>query len=173
MNEFLKLKYCVIDVDGTLTDSGIYYDERGNELKKFSTRDAAGIIAAHYMGIKILVVTGRECEATYKRMKELKIDFVFQKVKNKKEFIYNFMKEHHISREQMAYLGDDLNDYPAMALAGFVACPADSCEEVKEVADYISTVVGGGGVVQDVFRHVLSKVGKWETFIENIVEAGY
>lgn len=168
-----KIKYAVIDVDGTMTDSGIYYDDAGNELKKFTTRDAAGIIAAHYIGIKILVVTGRECEATARRMKELKIDFVMQHIKDKKSFIDNFMSENDILKEEMAYIGDDLNDYAAMSLAGFIACPADSCVEVKNKADYISSVKGGEGVVQDVFRYVLTELGKWNDFVNTVIEAGY
>ena len=61
--DFLKLKYFVIDVDGTMTDAGIYYDDHGNELKKFCTKDAAGFFTAHQVGMKIMVLTGRECPA--------------------------------------------------------------------------------------------------------------
>ena len=76
--KYSALKLIVVDVDGTLTDSGIYYDENGNELKKFSTRDAAGFFASKVCGIKSMILTGRECAATTRRMKELQIDYVFQ-----------------------------------------------------------------------------------------------
>ena len=66
--DFLKLKYFVIDVDGTMTDAGIYYDDHGNELKKFCTKDAAGFFTAHQVGMKIMVLTGRECPAVTRRM---------------------------------------------------------------------------------------------------------
>lgn len=171
--DLANLKYFLLDVDGTMTDSGIYYDNMGNELKKFTTRDAAGILAAHYIGVKILVVTGRECEATARRIKDLKIDFIFQGIKNKKVFLNQFMREHGIAKEEMGYIGDDLNDFPAMSLAGFVACPADSCEEIRRVADYVSNVNGGDGVVQDVFRYILGEMDKWNDFVNNVVEAGY
>ena len=68
-----KIKYLILDVDGTMTDAGIYYDEHGNELKKFCTKDAAGFFAAHNVGIKTVVLTGRECKATTRRMSEMKI----------------------------------------------------------------------------------------------------
>ena len=77
------IKVLVIDVDGTMTDAGIYYDETGNELKKFCTKDAAGFFAARIVGIKTMVLTGRECAATTRRMKELKVDYLCQNVKEK------------------------------------------------------------------------------------------
>ena len=77
------IEYIVIDVDGTLTDAGIYYDEHGNELKKFCTRDAAGFFAAKILGIKTIILTGRECAATLRRMQELKVDHIVQNVKDK------------------------------------------------------------------------------------------
>ena len=83
----MELKLIVIDVDGTMTDAGVYYDERGNELKKFCTKDAAGFFAAHSVGIKIMVLTGRECAATTRRMTEMKVEYLYQNVKNKAEFL--------------------------------------------------------------------------------------
>ena len=79
-----SLKYIVIDVDGVMTDAGIYYDENGNEYKKFCTRDAAGFWALKQAGIKVIVITGRECEATRRRMTELGVDSLFQNINNKK-----------------------------------------------------------------------------------------
>lgn len=73
----------------------------------------------------------------------------------------------------LLYIGDDLNDYSAMSLAGFVACPQDACPEVQSIADYVSVVQGGEGVVQDVFRHYLTLEGSWEKFVEDVIEAGY
>ena len=167
------LKVFVVDVDGTMTDSGIIYDETGNELKRFSTRDYVGIVAAHFINIKIIVLTGRECEATKRRLNELKVDYIFQNVKNKATFLQNFAKEKGLTKENIGYIGDDLNDYFAMHSAGFVACPADSCEEVKQISHYISSCAGGYGVVQDVMRHVLIELGEWDKFINEIILNGY
>lgn len=167
-----KIKYLVIDVDGTMTDAGIYYDEHGNELKKFCTKDAAGYFAAHLVGIKLMVLTGRECQATTRRMQEMKFDYVVQNIKDKYSYLEDFMKENGILREEIGYIGDDLNDLPPMKLCGFVGCPADACEEVKEYADYVSGIKGGYGAVRDIISAVLKKRGEWEQTITELYGAG-
>lgn len=167
-----RIKYWVIDIDGTMTDGGIYYDEQGNETKKFCTKDAAGFFAAHQTGMEILVVTGRECTATAKRMKELKVDFLYQQVRDKRRFLERFFVDKGIEREEVAYIGDDLNDLPAMQLAGFVGCPKDSCTEIIERADYVSDICGGYGAVRDVIEYVLRKNGQWESAVNEIYGSG-
>ncbi len=166
------LKYLVIDVDGTMTDGGVYYDENGNELKKFNTKDAAGFFAAHKAGIEILVLTGRECKATERRMKELKVDFVHQNIKNKMEFLKDFIGSRNITKEEIGYIGDDLNDLPPMTLTGFVGCPADSCAEVREKADYVSPLKGGEGAVRDIVEFILRKSGEWEEAVAEVYGIG-
>lgn len=166
--ELRNIRYIVLDVDGTMTDGGIYYDETGNEFKKFSVRDAAGIWAAQRCGVKIIILTGRECQATTRRMKELKVDFVFQNIKNKRLFFLDFMELHKIKKENVVYIGDDLNDVSIMRISGTVGCPADACEEVKEIADYISKYKGGYGAVRDIIRSILIKENMWEQVIEDI-----
>lgn len=163
-----NIKYWIIDVDGTMTDAGIYYDENGNETKKFCTKDAAGFFAAHQVGMKIMVLTGRECMAVTKRMSELGVDYICQNIKNKKQYLEKFIHENQINKEQIAYIGDDLNDYSAMLLAGFIACPADSCEEIKGIADYVSNVNGGYGAVRDCIEYVLRERGEWESAIMHV-----
>lgn len=167
-----NIKYLVIGVDGTMTDGGIYYDENGNECKKFCTKDAAGFFAARKLGIKTMVLTGRECGATMRRMKELKVDYLYQNVKDKKNQLSRFMKENDIKTDELAYIGDDLNDLPPMQLAGFIGCPADSCEEIKRRADYISSVKGGYGAVRDVIEHLFRENGQWEKAVCGIYGIG-
>ena len=166
------LKYIVIDVDGTMTDAGIYYDEHGNELKKFCTKDAAGFFAAKAAEIKIIVLTGRECAATTRRMKEMKVDFLYQNIKNKKEFLAEFMKEKNIAKEEIGYIGDDLNDLEPMKLTGYIACPFDSCTEITALADYISPFKGGHGAVRDVIEHILRENSIWNKIIADIYMSG-
>lgn len=172
MSDWTKIKYLVIDVDGTMTDAGIYYDEQGNELKKFCTKDAAGFFAAKHAGIKIMVLTGRECYATTRRMKEMKVDYLVQNCKNKVNYLIQFMQEHQISKEEIGYLGDDLNDLPPVRLCGFVGCPADACRELKECANYVSDVKGGYGAVRDIIEHMLRERGEWESAVTEIYGIG-
>ncbi len=163
-----QIKYLVVDVDGTMTDGGIYYDDNGNELKKFCTKDAVGYFVSHKVGIKIVVLTGRECPATTKRLSEMKVDYLFQGVTAKNIFLINFMTEHNIKKEEIGYIGDDLNDYKPMKLTGFVGCPNDSCEEVKSIADYISPVKGGYGAVRDIISYLLKQRKQWENSIKDL-----
>lgn len=173
MNKQLqKIKYLVIDVDGTMTDAGIYYDEQGNEWKKFCTKDAAGFFAAHQVGIKIIVLTGRECYATTRRMKEMRVDFLVQNCKDKERYLEEFISQHQIQREEIGYLGDDLNDLSSMKLCGFVGCPSDACAEVKNIADYISEVRGGYGAVRNIIEFLLTERNEWEECIRKIYSTG-
>lgn len=167
-----QIKYLIIDVDGTMTDAGIYYDEHGNELKKFCTKDAAGYFAAHRAGIKLMVLTGRECQATTRRMQEMKFDYIVQNIKNKEAYIKDFMEQNKISGAEIGYIGDDLNDLAPMKLCGFVGCPADACEEVKMQADYISGTKGGYGAVRDVISAMLKERGEWELAVADIYGVG-
>ncbi len=169
---FGKLKYLVLDVDGTLTDSGIYYDINGNELKKFSTKDAAGIFAARKTGVKIIVITGRECKATVRRMEELNIEYLFQGIKNKAVFLRNFMEENNIKKFELGYIGDDLNDLNAMKMAGFVGCPKNSCKEVLQIASYVSNVNGGEGAVREIIEHMMREENLWEKAVQGIYGTG-
>lgn len=168
----MNIKLIVIDVDGTMTDAGIYYDENGNELKKFCTKDAAGFFVAHSVGIEIMVLTGRECAATTRRMTEMKVEYLFQNVKNKADFLKRFMEQHGIKKEEVGYIGDDLNDLPSMLLAGYIGCPADSCPEIKKVADYISGINGGNGAVRDVIEHILRESGQWDKAVTDVYGVG-
>ena len=157
----ISYRLIIMDVDGTLTDAGIYYDENGNELKKFCTRDAAGIFVASSLGIITMVVTGRECAATTRRMQDMHVDYVFQNVREKKGFIEEYLKKNGYSKEEVVYIGDDLNDLPTMELAGYIGCPADSCIEIVKMADYVSSKDGGHGAVRDIIEHLLRSVDLW------------
>lgn len=169
---YSKISYWVIDIDGTMTDGGIYYDSGGNELKKFNTKDGLGLLMLFRLNMKVIILTGRISKATEKRMKELKVQYLFQNVKNKSEFLKDFMQENGICKEQIAYIGDDLNDYYAMQLAGLKACPADACSEIKECVDYISEKKGGEGAVRDVISYFLKQRGEWDNCLQTICDAG-
>lgn len=167
-----NIRMLIIDVDGTMTDGGVYYDENGNEMKKFCTRDAAGFFAAKKLGIKIMVLTGRKCVATERRMEELQVDYLYQNVKNKFEFLQSFIKCNNYIYNDIAYIGDDLNDYNCMKLVGYVGCPADSCQEVKKIADYVSVYNGGNGAVRDVIEHMLRELNQWDKAISEVYKFG-
>ena len=146
------IRLLVLDVDGTMTDGGVYYDSTGNELKKFAIKDGAGIVLAR--------CTGRECEAVRRRAQDLHIDYLFQNVHDKAVFLSRFMAEHSLTKQDVAYCGDDLNDLTAMALCGFVACPADAAGPVLGRADFICRQKGGEGAVRGTVEEILLRDGR-------------
>ena len=160
------LKYLIIDVDGTLTDGGIYYDDQGNELKKFCTKDGTGIACARKAGIKLVILTGRECQATARRMEELHFDYIIQGIQDKVGYLKKWMKENEISKDEVGYIGDDINDLASMKLCSYIGCPADACEEVKCIANYVSSINGGYGAARDVIEHYLKEQGIWTQMVE-------
>ena len=99
-----EITHLVMDVDGTLTDSGVYYDDAGHELKKFNTKDGAGMKVAKAAGIVLIVLTGRECEATVRRMRELGVDILIQNVKDKKRWLMDYMAENALNTSQLGYI---------------------------------------------------------------------
>ena len=160
------IRLLVLDVDGTMTDGGVYYDATGNEMKKFAIKDGTGLVLARTAGIRVMICTGREWEAVRRRAADLKITDVYQNVGKKAAFLRGFMAENHYAREEVAYCGDDLNDLAAMALCGFVACPEDAAAEVKARADYICPQRGCEGAVRGAGEKILRGDGRWKDAVQ-------
>lgn len=160
------IRYLILDVDGTLTDGGVYYDATGNELKKFAIKDGAGLVLARTAGIRTVICTGRESAAVRRRAADLKITDVYQNVSDKAAFLRDFMQQNGCDAQEVAYCGDDLNDLAAMALCGFVACPADAAPEVRAAADYICPQAGGAGAVRGAVEAILRQDGRWQAAVQ-------
>ena len=160
------IRYLILDVDGTLTDGGVYYDATGNELKKFAIKDGAGLLLARAAGIRTVICTGRESAAVRRRAADLKITDVYQNVSDKAAFLRDFMQQNGCDAQQVAYCGDDLNDLAAMALCGFVACPADAAPEVRAAADYVCPQAGGAGAVRGAVEAILRQDGRWQAAVQ-------
>lgn len=154
-----KIRCLILDVDGTMTDGGVYLDSEGTEMKKFSIRDGAGILLLREAGVLPVILTGRESLCVILRARELGIRQVYQGVKDKKEFLERFQKEQNLSRQEMAYLGDDLNDLAAMSLAGISACPSDAATGVLSQCSLVLKARGGEGAVREFAELVLSAKG--------------
>ena len=160
------IRYLILDVDGTLTDGGVYYDATGNELKKFAIKDGAGLVLARTAGIRTVICTGRESAAVRRRAADLKISDVYQNVSDKAAFLRDFMQQNGCDAQEVAYCGDDLNDLAAMALCGFVACPADAAPEVRAAADYVCPQAGGAGAVRGAVEAILRQDGRWQAAVQ-------
>ena len=160
------IQLIVMDVDGTLTDGSVYYNEAGIETKKFSVKDGAGIVAAQAVGIPCMILTGRESWAVKRRAEDLRIQYVYQGIKDKAGFLQEFLQDRKIDANTILFIGDDFNDMKAMRMAGMVGCPADAAAEVRKLADYISDSKGGYGAFRDIIFHYLRAEGKYEAAIE-------
>lgn len=147
-----KIKLFISDVDGTLTDSGMYYSELGDELKKFNTRDGMGFQLLHESGIKTGIITSEDTHIVANRAKKLKIDFMIQGKRDggKLEAAKDICNKVGISLDEVAYIGDDRNCYELLNAVGIRACPADACEMVKGI-DGIHQMKkkGGEGCVRE------------------------
>lgn len=162
------IKLVLLDVDGTLTDGGIYRGNNEEELKRFNVKDGYAIVNAQKLGIEFGIITGRKSELVEIRAKELKIKYLYQGISEKTVILEEIMKKDSLSKEEIAYMGDDLNDLLIMKQVGLSGTPKDAVDEVIQVADFVSKKNGGSGAVREFIEHILKKDGKWEIFLKNI-----
>lgn len=159
MENLERIRYLILDVDGTMTDGGVYLDSQGYEMKKFQIKDGAGILLAQKAGIESMILTGRQSACVAKRAQELGISLVFQQVKDKKSFLLAFMEKNRILPEEAAYIGDDLNDLEAMHCVGVAVCPQDAARQVKAYCHIVLSARGGQGAVREFVEMILEKRG--------------
>ncbi|HAR62809.1 MAG TPA: acylneuraminate cytidylyltransferase [Candidatus Margulisbacteria bacterium] len=158
LHDSLKgVKLVAVDVDGVLTDSGMYYDETGKELKKFNTRDGKGIELLRERGIKTAIITGESSTITDYRAQKIKADFVYKGIQDKGAVICELALLTGIDRAAIAYIGDDLNDLSAFQCVGISVCPADAVESIKTQADLVLSKNGGQGVVRELADLILKE----------------
>ena len=162
------IKLVLLDVDGTLTDGGIYRGNNGEELKRFNVKDGYAIVNAQKLGIEFGIITGRKSELVEIRAKELKIKYLYQEISEKTVILEEIMKKTGLRKEEIAYMGDDLNDVLIMKQVGLSGTPKDAVDEVIQVADFVSKKNGGSGAVREFIEHILKKDRKWEIFLKNI-----
>lgn len=148
----------VIDVDGTLTDGGMYYGPQGEALKKFNTRDAHGLQRLQDNGVRICIITSEESPSTDTRMEKLGFKDYYRGIKDKFTLLDSLSDQWGISWENIAYMGDDAGDRDCIIHAGISFCPADAAGEIKRETDYVCSCVGGCGAVREVCDIIMSKI---------------
>lgn len=153
---FKELKLFATDVDGVLTDAGMYYGESGEELKKFNTRDGMGIKLLQAEGVMIAIITMEQTKIVARRAKKLGVTEVFQGAKDKVSVLAHLSEKFNIPFEQMAYMGDDVNDVGALQVVGYAAAPADCVDQVRQMVHYICQKKGGEGAVREVIDMILA-----------------
>lgn len=147
-------KLILTDIDGVWTDGGMYYDQTGNEWKKFHTYDSAGVYWAHRLNIPVGIITGENTKIVERRAEKLKIDYLFQGVTDKLKVAMELCECLHINIKQVAYIGDDLNDVSLLKSVGISGTPSSSPTCIQHLAQYITQKKGGEGAFREFVEYI-------------------
>ena len=150
-----RIKLFIMDVDGTLTNGKIYIGPQGEVFKAFNTKDGLGIKYLKDKGIIPVIITGRNSEIVVTRAKELGIDEIYQGIEDKLDVYRHLVEKYKLDDEEVAFIGDDLNDLPLLNKVGLSFCVADAVEAVREKVDYVTTLKGGEGAVREAIDVIL------------------
>lgn len=151
-----NIRILLSDVDGVLTDAGMYYTENGDEFKKFNTYDGMAFEILRQNGIKGGIITKEDRQLVKRRALKLKLDYEYSGINNKLEILKEICDKEQISFSQVAYIGDDINDVEVLKVVGLAACPANARNEVKEIPGIIQLETSGGnGVIRELISHII------------------
>lgn len=148
-------KLILTDIDGVWTDGGMYYDQTGNEWKKFNTYDSAGVLFAHQCGIPVGILTGETTEIVARRAAKLKIDYLFQGVKDKLTVAKSLCTELGINLRDVAYIGDDINDVKLLSAVGIAGVPASAPAYILSLSHVKLEKKGGDGAFREFVETIL------------------
>ena len=166
-----KIKVVATDVDGVLTDGFVFIrDDHEEPFGKFSILDGFAIGMAQQSGLKLVVISGRKSLATEARCYKLGMDLVYTGVADKRAKFSAIAAELKVNLTEIAYIGDDLIDLPALRLAGLSCAPANAVAEVKQRVDYVSGLRGGNGVLREVVEIILKAQGSYAKFLAKYIQ---
>jgi len=155
-----KIKLLLTDVDGVLTDAGMYYSESGDELKKFNTHDGMGLQLIREKGIKTGIITSEDTKLVERRFNKLKLDYLYQGKREggKLDAVKDICKKEGISLSEVAYIGDDVNCFELLSCVGLAACPADAIDIIKNIPGIVlMKKKGGEGCVREFVEMIIRK----------------
>ncbi len=167
----MKIKLVLTDIDGVWTDGGMYYDQTGNEWKKFNTSDSAGVVFLRLLEIPMGIITGENTQIVQRRADKLKINRLYMGVMNKLEVAQKLCHELQISLAEVAYIGDDLNDVHLLKAVGFSAIPANAPGYMEKFAQIRLSRNGGDGAFREFVEILLEKENLLDKAIEKYLEA--
>ena len=162
----MTIKVLVLDADGVLTDGKIYFNDRGEEMKAFDSKDGHGIKLIMRAGLNVAIITGRTSKALEHRAGELGITHLIQNAKDKRVALHDLADRIGCNPSEMAYMGDDVVDLPAMVLCGITFAPADAMEMVKSQVDHVTERGGGCGAVREAIEILLKHMGMYDQIME-------
>lgn len=143
------IRLLLTDVDGVLTDGGVYYGADGEVLKQFNIRDGMAVERLRSVGVEVGIITGENSPSVARRAEKLRIDLLFLYCKDKPAALHQVMRERGYEASEVAYIGDDVNDVDVMGLVGFPAAPGDALPQARQVARYICRNFGGHGAFRE------------------------
>ncbi len=162
----MSIELIVLDVDGTMTDSRITYSEAGDEIKSFNVKDGLAIASWRKLGKQVAIITGRSSKIVARRAKELRIEHFYQGVENKREVLEELLDKLDLSMENVAAIGDDLNDLQMLKAAHISFVPRDASAYVDKIASVILSKRGGDGAVREMIEYLIIKEGLEEKYLE-------
>lgn len=161
-------KIVITDIDGVWTDGGMYYDQTGNELKKFNTSDSGGVLLLHHLNIPVVIITGEDTEIVARRSKKLRIDYLFQGVRDKLAVASDLLRTLDIKMVDVAYIGDDIGDLSLLDAVGVPGAPANAPDYVKKRVKIVTTKKGGDGAFREFVETILKKEGVLDSVLEGL-----
>ena len=159
-----KIALFGMDVDGVLSDGGVYYGDSGMEIKRFHVRDGMGITMLRNAGIVPFIITARRSAATARRAGELRIEEVHQGVHDKLGCLKDMVRRHKVTLGQVSFIGDDLSDLAVLEIVGLPMAVGDAVDEVKAAAEFVTSSKGGCGAVREACEYVLKLNGHGDSF---------
>lgn len=153
--EFLLPKLVITDIDGVWTDGGMYYDNTGNEWKKFNTSDSAGVLFCQKLNIPVVIITGENTDIVKRRAEKLKIKHLFMGVKDKLPVAAELCKKLGIDLKEVAYIGDDINDLTLLKAVGISAAPANAPLYIQQEVHIVTEKKGGDGAFREFVQTLL------------------
>jgi 3-deoxy-D-manno-octulosonate 8-phosphate phosphatase (KDO 8-P phosphatase) len=158
----MNIKLVITDIDGVWTDGGMYYDNSGNEFKKFNTSDSAGVMMLRGLNIPLAIITGEDTEIVRRRAQKLKVDYLFMGVRNKLLVATNLCKDLGVDLSDTAFIGDDINDVLLLRAVGLSAAPANAPDYVKSETMWTMSQKGGDGVFREFVEKIVGEMGLFE-----------
>lgn len=166
-----KIKLFLTDIDGVWTDGGMYYDGTNSELKKFNTSDSAGVLFCKLLGIEVGIITGENTEIVSRRAKKLGLKHCFLGIKDKVKVAQELIEDLGFSWDEVAYIGDDINDIKLLEKVGLSACPYQSPDYIKSDVDWVSPIKGGDGAFRSFVEYYLREENLLEVALNKYFES--
>lgn len=165
-----RVRVLALDCDGVMTAGDLIYTRDGDDLHVFNVRDGHGLVLVRIAGLKLILLTGRLSQSVERRVTELRFDHIVQRAQNKGALLRAWCDEHGFAREEVCFVGDDINDISAARYAGVSVAVADAVPELKAEVSWVTEARGGHGAVREVCEAILKAQGRWDEIVRRYAD---